>query len=128
MQNEKLSMHNSGQPEHGEVIIYQSSDGRALLDVHLAAETVWLTQAQMAELFDRNKRTISEHLRNVFKESELEEEVVVRKFRTTTRQAPWQEKPNRKKFNITTWMWLSPLATESNRSVAPSFVSGPPMF
>ena len=85
MKNEELDMRNFGQSEHGEVVIYQSSDGFASLDVHLAEETVWLTQAQMAELFDRNKRTISEHLRNVFKESELEEEVVVRKFRTTTR-------------------------------------------
>ncbi len=46
---------------------------------------VWLTQEQMATLFDKNKRTISEHIRNVFKEGELSEEVVVRKFRTTTK-------------------------------------------
>lgn len=85
MKNEESDMQNFGQSEHGEVVIYQSSDGFASLDVHLAEETVWLIQAQMAELFGRNKRTISEHLRNVFKESELEEEVVVRKFRTTTR-------------------------------------------
>jgi prophage maintenance system killer protein len=85
MKNEELKMQNSGEPELGEVIIYQSNDGQASLDVHLAEETVWLSQAQMAELFDRNKRTISEHLRNVFKEGELEENVVVRKSRTTTR-------------------------------------------
>jgi hypothetical protein len=46
-------------------------------------ETVWLSQAQMCELFDKNKRTISEHIRNIFSEGELQEEQVVRKFRTT---------------------------------------------
>jgi len=46
-------------------------------------ETVWLTQAQMCELFDKNKRTISEHIRNIFSEGELQEEQVVRNFRTT---------------------------------------------
>jgi hypothetical protein len=51
--------------------------------VHLEEETVWLTQVQMTELFARNKRTIYEHIRNVFKEGELGENAVVRKFRTT---------------------------------------------
>ncbi len=69
--------------EHGEIIIYQSNDGQAELEVHLEEETVWLTQAQMTELFARNKRTISEHIRNVFKEGELGENAVVRKSRTT---------------------------------------------
>ena len=78
-------MMNNEQPAKGEVLIYKSSDGQAMLDVYLAEETVWLSQAQMAELFDRNKRTISEHLLNVFKEGELEKKVVVRKSRTTTR-------------------------------------------
>ena len=66
----------------GEIILYQDSDGSTALDVRLQDETVWLSQAQMAELFERNKRTISEHIRNVFKEGELEEAAVVRKFRT----------------------------------------------
>jgi hypothetical protein len=50
---------------------------------NLTADTVWLTQAQMTALFDRDKRTISEHIRNVFKEGELVENAVVRKSRTT---------------------------------------------
>ncbi len=69
--------------EHGEIIIYQSDDGQSSLEVHLEDETVWLSQAQLTELFDRNKRTISEHIRNVFKEGELVENAVVRKSRTT---------------------------------------------
>jgi len=85
MKNDELKTQNGVEPGLGQVIIYQGRDGLASFDVHLAEETVWLSQAQMAELFDRNKRTISEHLRNVFKEGELEENVVVRKSRTTTR-------------------------------------------
>jgi hypothetical protein len=50
----------------------------------LQEETVWLTQAQMGQLFGKDKRTISEHIRNIFKEGELDENMVVRNFRTTT--------------------------------------------
>lgn len=71
------------QSEYGEIIIYQAEDGKSSLEVHLKEETVWLTQAQLTELLDRNKRTISEHIRNVFREGELVENAVVRKFRTT---------------------------------------------
>ncbi len=67
----------------GELIVYQAEDGQTSVDVRLKDETVWLSQAEMTELFQRNKRTISEHIRNVFKEGELEEKAVVRKFRTT---------------------------------------------
>ena len=69
--------------EQGELIFYQSDDGHTRVDVQLKDETVWLSQAQLTELFSRNKRTISEHIRNVFKEGELQENAVVRKFRTT---------------------------------------------
>ena len=71
------------QPDRGNIILYKSEDGQEVVDVHLADETVWLNQTQMTELFQRNKRTISEHIRNVFKEGELDEKAVVRKFRTT---------------------------------------------
>ena len=67
----------------GKIVLYQSEDGHTSIDVHLKDETVWLTQAQMVELFQRDKRTVSEHIRNVFKEGELFEEAVVREFRTT---------------------------------------------
>jgi death-on-curing family protein len=65
-----------------ELIVFQFEDGITTVDVHLQDETVWLSQLQMVELFERNKRTISEHIRNVFKEGELAEDAVVRKFRT----------------------------------------------
>lgn len=62
----------------GEVIIYKAKDGETKLEVNLQNETVWLTQAQMSELFKKDVRTISEHVRNIFKEGELLEESSVR--------------------------------------------------
>lgn len=69
---------------NSEILIYQNSEGNIKIDVRLEEESVWLTQAQMGQLFGKDKRTISEHISNVFKEGELDEEVVVRKFRITT--------------------------------------------
>ncbi len=69
----------------GELVIFKAEDGQAAIEVKLQEETVWLSQDQMTRLFDKNKRTISEHVRNVFKEKELQGKSVVRKFRTTAR-------------------------------------------
>ncbi|MFN4212627.1 MAG: RhuM family protein [Microgenomates group bacterium] len=66
----------------GEIIIYKSKDGPQL-EVRLEEETVWLTQKQMALLFDKGIPTINEHIRNIFKEGELKEDSVIRKFRIT---------------------------------------------
>ena len=68
---------------NSEILIYQNQDGNIKIDVRLENETVWLTQAQMATLFGKDKRTISEHIGNVFTEGELDENSVVRKSRTT---------------------------------------------
>lgn len=67
----------------GEIVIYQTDDGLTHLDVKISDETVWLTQQQMAELFQSSKANVSEHIKNIFSEGELQEEAVVRKFRTT---------------------------------------------
>ncbi|MEW6490668.1 MAG: RhuM family protein [Thermodesulfobacteriota bacterium] len=56
----------------GEVVLYEAADGTPGLEVRLDRDTVWLTQAQMAELFQRDQSVVSRHLRNVFAESELE--------------------------------------------------------
>jgi hypothetical protein len=69
---------------NSDIIIYQKPDGNIKIDVRLEDETVWLTQDQMAELFGRAKSTINEHIKNVFSEGELDEKVVIRKFRITT--------------------------------------------
>jgi len=63
-----------------EILIYQNTDGRISLDVMLDQETVWLTIAQMAELFQKSRSTINEHILNIYKEGELEEEVSLRKI------------------------------------------------
>jgi hypothetical protein len=70
--------------ETGEILLYQNQDGNIKIDVRLEEETVWLTQSQLCDLFQKSKATISEHIKNVFEEGELDEKVVVRKFRTTT--------------------------------------------
>ncbi len=69
---------------NSEIILYQNPDGSIKIDVRLEEETVWLTQDQMATLFGKAKSTINEHIKNVFAEGELDEKVVVRKFRITT--------------------------------------------
>lgn len=69
---------------NSEIVIYRNKEGSIKIDVRMEEETVWLTQAQMGQLFGKDKRTISEHIGNIFKEGELDEEVVVRKFRITT--------------------------------------------
>ncbi len=66
-----------------ELIIYQSDDGQTRLETRLEDETVWLTQAQLCDLFQKAKSTISEHISNVFDEGELDPISVVRNFRTT---------------------------------------------
>lgn len=65
------------------IIFYQNPNGETSLEVRLVHETVWLTQKQMAELFGKDLRTVNEHLRNIFREDELEESSVIRKFRIT---------------------------------------------
>ncbi len=65
------------------MIISTTDNEQVELNVKLENETVWLTQAQMQVLFDKGKSAISEHIRNIFKEGELAEDSVVRKFRTT---------------------------------------------
>jgi hypothetical protein len=65
------------------LIIYQTEDGKTKIETRLEDESVWLTQAQMAELFQKGRTTITEHLKNIFEERELEEGSVCRKFRHT---------------------------------------------
>ena len=68
---------------NGEIIIYQTDDGLTHIDVKMEDETVWLTQAQLVQLYQTSKSNVSEHIKHIFEEGELEENAVVRKFRTT---------------------------------------------
>ncbi len=67
--------------DQGEIIIYQSEDGLTHIDVKIENETVWLTQQQMAELFQTSRTNIVEHIRHIYEEGELDEESTCRKFR-----------------------------------------------
>lgn len=66
-----------------DIIIYQTEDGHTRIDVRLEDETVWLTQAAMAELFQTTKQNISLHIKNILSESELNENSVVKEYLTT---------------------------------------------
>jgi hypothetical protein len=81
-----------------QIVIYQSTDGTSGIEVHLEAETVWLTQDQMAELFNRERSVITKHLRNVFREGELDKTAVRAKFAHTA--------PDGKKYqkNVSSWL------------------------
>jgi len=68
----------------GEIILYQTADGNTNIDVKLENETVWLRKEQMAALFERDRTVISRHIKNIFQEGELNEEVACAKFAHTT--------------------------------------------
>lgn len=68
---------------NGEIMIYQANDGLTHIEVKLEDDTVWLTQAQLTELYQTSKSNVSEHIKHIFEEGELDKESVVRKFRTT---------------------------------------------
>ena len=64
----------------GDIVIYQAVDGQTELEVHLEGETVWLSQAQMAELFDRDRTVIGKHISNIYREKELDRDTTCAKF------------------------------------------------
>ena len=86
--------------ENNQMLIYQSEDGNMKVDVLLTDETVWLTQAQICTLFGKAKSTVSEHIANIFEEGELQEELVVRKFRTTTQHGAIADKTQSHEVNF----------------------------
>jgi hypothetical protein len=78
--------------DKGELIIYQSEDGLTHIDVKLEDETIWLTQEQLVNLYQTSKANVSEHIKNIFEEGELDKDSVVRNFRTTASDG--------KKYNV----------------------------
>ena len=87
--NSNLSLY---QPLDKSIVVYKSNDGIVQLDVQVSDETVWLTLDQMAELFQRNKSTISRHIKNIFDCGELRQDMVVAKNATTTQHGALQGK------------------------------------
>lgn len=73
-------MTNDEQPQSG-IILYQTEDGRTRIQCRFENETIWLTQSLIAELFQKDVRTVNEHLVNIFDEGELSREATVRNFR-----------------------------------------------
>lgn len=71
---------------NNKIVIYQTEDGRTLLDVKLENETVWLTQAQMTEMFQTTKQNISLHINNIFKEGKLDREATVKEYLTVQQE------------------------------------------
>jgi len=69
-----------------QILIYRSEDGRTKLDVRLEDQTVWLSQKQLTELFGKKKGTISEHIKHIYEDGELDPAATVRQFRTVQRE------------------------------------------
>ena len=75
-----------------ELIIYTTEDGLSQVDVRFDGDTVWLSLDEMSQLFERDKSTISRHIKNIFQEKELDERLVVAKFATTTKHGAITDK------------------------------------
>ena len=78
------------------ILIYQNEQGNIKVDVKFEDESIWLTQAQICELYGKAKSTISEHIKTIFEDEELDEKVVVRNFRTTTKHGAIEGKTQTK--------------------------------
>jgi len=79
-------MNNPNPAPPGEIILYTTDDGGTRVECRFTGETVWLTQALIAELYDKDVRTINEHLKNIYKDGELHPEATIRKFRIVRRE------------------------------------------
>jgi len=84
----------------GEIIIYQSEDGSSAIDVHLKDETVWLTQADLAELFRVSPQNITMHLKNIYAEGELEEKPTCKEFLQIQMEGNRRVERKRKFYNL----------------------------
>ena len=114
------------QTDLGEMIIYQSDDG-VKLDVRLENKTVWLNVEQIAELFNKGRSTINEHILNIFKEGELDEKVVCRKFRQTTQHGAIQGKTQSKEvkfYNLDVIKMAKNYLKENELKILNNLVSG----
>jgi prophage maintenance system killer protein len=84
----------------GEVLLYQTQDGKTRLEVQFQGETVWLTQKQMADLFQKDVRTVSEHIRNVYEEGELAPDPTLRNFRIVQTEGKRQVERDVAHYNL----------------------------
>ena len=90
----------------GDIVIYQTEDGLTKIDVNIHDETVWLSLDLMAELYQRDKSTISRHIKNIFNEGELKRDSVVAKIATTAANGTWCPRYR---------LWKKPISTPSRQ-------------
>ena len=76
MKNKKIE-----KEQNNKIILYNTEDGETKIEVSVEGETVWLSQRQMAELFDKDVKTVNEHIQNVYSEGELQRDPTIRNFR-----------------------------------------------
>jgi hypothetical protein len=77
-------------PNRGEILLYQTEDGRTRVECRLQDETIWLSQAMMADLYQKDVRTINEHLTNIYDEGELDRRATIREYRIVRREGSRQ--------------------------------------
>ena len=94
--------------ENNQIIIYQTEDGQTQVDVRMENDTVWLPQAQMADLFGKDRTVITRHINNVFKEGELNQKEVCAKIAHTTRHGAMDGKTQVQEVFFTTSTSSSP--------------------
>lgn len=87
-------------PPAGEFLLYQTEDGRTRVECRFVEDTLWLTQALMAELYQKDVRTINEHLKNTFEEGELDPQATIRKFRIVRQEGGRQVRRNLDHYNL----------------------------
>ncbi|RZK69247.1 MAG: hypothetical protein EOO85_22750, partial [Pedobacter sp.] len=83
-----------------QIFIYQTTEGDAAIDIKVESESIWLTQAQIVDLFQSSKANISEHLKHIFLTEELTEDSTVRKFRTVQREGTRDISRERNHYNL----------------------------
>lgn len=105
----------------GEIVLYQTEDGRLRVECRFVDETLWLSQPLIAELFQKDIRTVNEHLQNLYAEGEIEAQATIRKFRIVRREGSREVAREIEHYNsdaILVW------ATACAQNVEPSSAAG----
>ena len=100
MSNKQIEVKMNKDELDNKIVIYQTEDGKPQLDVKLENETVWLTQAQLVQLFDSSKANVSEHIKHIYEDGELAADSTVRKFRTVQTEGKRQVGRNVTYYNL----------------------------
>jgi hypothetical protein len=93
-------MPDKAEPPTGEIVLYQTEDGRTRVECRFVDETLWLSQALIAELFQKDVRTVNEHLQNIYEEGEIDERATIRKFRIVRREGPREVERDIEHYNL----------------------------